>query len=201
MAQHFDSRDPLAPEFWSERFEKNFTPWDRAGVPKALQDFVASAPHPLSTLIPGCGSGYEVACMAEAGWDVTAIDFSSAAVEAARRLQPRHAARIVQADFFSFEPTRPPDLIYERAFLCALPRDKWPAIVQRWANLLQPGALLAGFFFFDEALKGPPFGASAGTLEALLTPYFDRVDDQAVSDSVAVFAGKERWQVWRRLSV
>lgn len=198
MTQNFNSRDPLAPEFWSERFEKNFVPWDRAGVPEALKTFVATRAQPMTTLIPGCGSGYEVACLADAGWDVTAIDFSRAAVEAARMIHPRQAARILQADFFAYQPLQAPDLIYERAFLCALPRDRWPAIVQRWATLLHPGALLAGFFFFDEALKGPPFGASPGVLEALLAPYFDRVDDQPVTDSVAVFAGKERWQVWRR---
>jgi len=198
VAQHFNSRDPLAPEFWSERFDKHFTPWDRAGVPMALRDFVATAPRPLTTLIPGCGSGHEVACLADAGWDVTAIDFSPAAVEAARKIQPGHAACILQADFFTYVPARTLDLIYERAFLCALPREKWPAIVERWSFLLPPGALLAGFFFFDKGSKGPPFGTSSGELEALLAPYFARIDDQPVSDSVAVFAGKERWQVWRR---
>ncbi|RJF97680.1 methyltransferase domain-containing protein [Noviherbaspirillum saxi] len=198
MAQDFNSRDPQTPEFWSERFEKDFTPWDRAGVPEALRAFVAASPQPLNTLIPGCGSGYEVACLADAGWDVTAIDFSAAAVAAAHRALPQHASRILQADFFRYSPSRPLDLIYERAFLCALPRDRWPAIAQRWAELLRPGALLAGFFFFDEKPKGPPFGASAGELEALLSPHFERINDQAVSDSVEVFAGRERWQIWQR---
>ncbi len=194
----FESRDPAQPGFWSERFEQQFMPWDLGRVPVALQQFVGRAPHPYVTFIPGCGTAHEVAYLSEAGWQVCAIDFSPAAVTAAQTLLGKWADRVSQADFFSFVPTQPPQLIYERAFLCALPRDKWPAIVQRWATLLPTGGLLAGFFFFDDAPKGPPFGADAAQLEALLTPFFTKIEDQPVADSLPVFAGRERWQVWRR---
>lgn len=194
----FASRDPAAAEFWSERFAQQFTPWDRGGVPAALRQFVARSPRPYVTLIPGCGTAYEVAFLSEAGWDVTAIDFSPAAVEAARTMLGRWSERVVEADFFNFVPSRPVELIYERAFLCALPRRLWPAVAARWATLLAPGGLLAGFFYFDDAPKGPPFGIDAAELETLLSPNFERLADDAVTDSVPVFAGKERWQVWRR---
>lgn len=195
----FHSRDPSAPEFWSERFNAHFTPWDRGGIPAALRQFVAQAPHPYTTFIPGCGTGYEVAYLSEAGWDVIAIDFASAAVAAARDRLGCWGNRVEEADFFTFVPNKPLELIYERAFLCALPRATWPKIVQRWSALLPAGGLLAGFFYFDTAPKGPPFGAAPGELEALLAPWFERLDDQPVDDSLPVFAGKERWQVWRRL--
>ena len=195
----FDSRDPAAPGFWTERFEQGFTPWDRGDVPERFRHFVSQAERPYVTLIPGCGTGYEVACLSEAGWDVTAIDFSAAAVEAARRDLGPWAHRVVQADFFEFLPPRPVELIYERAFFCALPPRQRVAIVARWAELLPPGGLLAGFFLFDDAPTGPPFGIVAAELEALLAPFFARIEDLPVSDSLPVFAGKERWQVWRRL--
>ena len=195
----FQSRDPAAPAFWSERFEQHFTPWDRGGVPQALQEFVARTAQPLATFIPGCGSGHEVAFLSDAGWDVTAIDFSPAAVAAAQAVLGPWANRVEQADFFSYMPHHPPGLIYERAFLCALPRAQWPAIAARWAELLPAGGLLAGFFFFDDALSGPPFGASTREIDALLSPCFEKLEDVAVGDSIPVFAGKERWQVWRRL--
>lgn len=194
----FHTRDPSQPGFWSERFEQQFMPWDRGGVPAALQRFVAQAPQRYVTFIPGCGTGYEVAFLSEAGWDVTAIDFSPAAVAAAQAVLGPWAQRVRQADFFTFVPDKQPQLIYERAFLCALPRAQWPAIVQRWASLLPAGGLVAGFFFFDAAPKGPPFGANPAELEALMAPWFMRLDDQAVDDSLPVFAGKERWQVWQR---
>ena len=58
---NLQTRDPSSPDFWSERFEQNFTPWDRGAVPQALRDYVAREPQPRHVLIPGCGVGHEVA--------------------------------------------------------------------------------------------------------------------------------------------
>ena len=89
-------------------------------------------------------------------------------------------------------------MIYERAFLCALPRQMWAGYADRCAELLKPSGVIAGFFFFDDTPKGPPFGTSASELDGLLQPRFERVDDRPVADSIDVFAAKERWQIWRR---
>src|SRR5450830_783091 len=195
---NFHNRDPLSPAFWDERFEKQFTPWDQGGVPSRLRRFVAGSPAPLRCLIPGCGSAYELVFMLDYGWDATAIDFSAAAVAAARAFVGARAGQVVQADFFAWQPAVPLDLIYERAFLCAMPRAMWPQVAARWAQLLAPGAMLAGYFFFDDNATGPPFGISRAQLEQLLHADFACVTDDAVSDSIPVFAGKERWMVWRR---
>ncbi|WP_373990231.1 methyltransferase domain-containing protein [Duganella sp. BuS-21] len=193
----FQQRDPLSPAFWDERFQRHFTPWDQGGVPQALRDF-AAASGPLTTLIPGCGAAYELAWLAGLGWDASAIDFSPAAVAQARAAAGAHAARVVEADFFAWQPAAPLQLIYERAFLCAMPRAMWPQVAARWAQLLAPGALLAGYFFFDDASKGPPFGIARVQLDALLQADFECIVDQAPSDSIPIFAGKERWMIWRR---
>lgn len=197
----FAQRDPTAPAFWDERFDRNFTPWDQGGVPAALRQFVAAHPQPRTALIPGCGMGYELAYLSEAGWDAVAIDFAPAAVAAARAVVGRWADRVQEADFFQFMPQRPVDFIYERAFLCALPPAWRPRIARRWAELLAPGSMLAGFFYFDDQPKGPPFGIARAELEQLLQACFELIDDQPVADSIPVFAGKERWQVWRRRHV
>ncbi|MGB9107605.1 MAG: SAM-dependent methyltransferase, partial [Telluria sp.] len=73
-----------------------------------------------------------------------------------------------------------------------------PDVAARWAALLAPGGLLAGYFFFDSVPKGPPFGIVRGELDALLAPHFECVVDEAVADSIPVFMNKERWMVWRR---
>jgi hypothetical protein len=194
----FATRDPRSPAFWDERFARGFMPWDRGGVPQDLIDFAARSAKPLVTLIPGCGTAYELAYLDQRGWDATAIDFSPEAVATARAAFPSLEKRLQQADFFTYQPVREFDLIYERAFLCALPRATWPQVAARWAALLPQGASLAGFFFYNDSPKGPPFGTSPHELEALLTPYFERIEDKPVSDSVPVFQGKERWQHWRR---
>lgn len=195
---HFTERDPLAPGFWDERFAQQFMPWDQGGVPPELARFITQSPTPLTTLIPGCGMGYEVRHLAQAGWPVTAIDFSPTAVDAAKAALGEFAGHLQQADFFSFVPAQAVGFIYERAFLCAMPRARWADVIAQWAALLAPGALLGGFFFYDDAPKGPPFGADRATLDALMLPHFALIEDVVAAQSIAVFAGKERWQVWQR---
>jgi SAM-dependent methyltransferase len=194
----FEARDPSIPAFWDERFAHQFTPWDRGGAPQALREFVAACEQPSTCLIPGCGAAHELAFLCEAGWNAVAIDFSPAAVALARSLAGPWSERIIEADFFSYAGPQPLDMIYERAFLCALPRSLWGQVGARWAQLLAPGALLVGYFFFDDHPKGPPFGIARAELDVLLLPHFECIVDEPVADSVAVFAGKERWMIWRR---
>lgn len=137
--------------------------------------------------------------MAGLGWPVTAIDFSPAAVAAARTVLGPHADKVREADFFgdSLKPASV-DLIYERAFLCALPRRLWPDWAARCHQLLRPGGRLVGFFYSDDSERGPPFGLKAGELEALMQGRFSLEAVSVPTDSIAVFRDKERWMVWRR---
>nr|WP_242538586.1 methyltransferase domain-containing protein [Trinickia acidisoli] len=194
----FTTRDPNTAAFWDERFRQGFTPWDQAGVPAAFAAFAARSAPPQPVLIPGCGSAHEALWLARAGWRVHAIDFSADAVAAARKQLGPHAALVEQADFFTYRPPLAPGWIYERAFLCALPPVRRADYASQMASLLAPGGLLAGFFFFDDMPKGPPFGISRGELDALLGPSFELVEDEPVADSIPVFAGRERWMTWRR---
>jgi len=189
---------PEHPDFWCKRFDEGVTPWDAGKVSAAFTDFIARQPVPLNTLIPGCGSAWEAAHLAEREWPVTALDFSPAAVATAQNILGNAKVDLICDDFFTFEQCRPYQLIYERAFLCALPRKLWADWGQRVAGLLPAGGLLAGFFFLCEQAKGPPFGILPAELERLLSANFECIEDAAVDDSIPVFLGRERWQVWRR---
>jgi hypothetical protein len=189
-------QDPALPEFWEQRFREGITPWDAGRTPPRLTRFLQTE-KPARVLIPGCGSAYEVRAFHDAGWEVLAIDYTPAAVARARIELGPLADRVHLADFFRFEaPTV--DLIYERAFLCALPRHLWFDYAARMEALLRPGGRIAGFYFFSDELRGPPFGLAAGQPASLLQPAFTCTNDEAVEDSLPVFAGKERWQVWER---
>jgi hypothetical protein len=195
----FPRRDPADPGFWDLRYEARFVPWDAGKVPARLREFVEATPAPPRTLVPGCGSAWDVRYFAERGWSVLGLDFSAQAVAAARELLGPLGDRVRQGDVFAPIAGEPFDLVYERAFLCALPRRLWPDWSQRMASLVGPGAFLAGFFFFDEGQRGPPFPLhSQAELDALLGDRFVRVEDFEVRDSIPVFAGKERWQRWQR---
>jgi len=194
---------PELPDFWDQRFRSGVTPWDAGKAPQALREFAASYTPPADAaprvLIPGCGSAWDAALLDSRGWNVSALDFSAAAVAAARNtLGDNWRGKLLCDDFFTFTPDAPFDVIYERAFLCALPRPLWPDYAARMARLLRPGGLLAGYFFFSDEAKGPPFGAQPQQLEALLAPCFTRREDRLAEDSIAIFAGRERWQIWQR---
>jgi SAM-dependent methyltransferase len=168
-------------------------------VPPALIAWLARDPKHFRLLVPGCGSGYEVRFFAERGDEVLGIDFADAAIERARNTLGRFADRVRKADFFALdEPAF--DLVYERTFLCALPRRLWPQWGEQIARLVRPGGGLAGFFFFDDNERGPPFGISQRALHELLDAHFALIEDQPIraEQSVPVLAGKERWQVWER---
>lgn len=201
MDPKFPKLDPAGAEFWDVRYRESFTPWDAGKVPAQLRDYVGkTAPPPARVLVPGCGSGHDVRFFAESGWNVEGIDFSEAALEAAGAVLGPHRARMRFADFFGNDVAGPFDLIYERAFLCALPRGLWPKWSKRVAQLVPPGGHIAGYFFFDPGeRRGPPFPLdSQAELESVIGAAFTRVEDAAVPDSLPVFDGKERWQVWRR---
>ncbi len=193
------AQDSSKAGFLDQRYRDGVTPWDAGGIPLFLQNWLLGKKQPLRILVPGCGSGYEVKLFAGLGHDVLAIDFSDAALEAAKRELGALSRLVKKADFFDFE-AQPFDLVYERALLCALPRDKWPEWGLRMAQLVRPEGELAGFFYFDDNRRGPPFGVAFSELQALLSPAFMLNEDLKVpaEKSLAVFQGKERWQVWRR---
>jgi SAM-dependent methyltransferase len=187
--------DSSVPEFWDTRFRGGVTPWDAGGAPPRLAEWLRHRAQPMRVLIPGAGTGYEAALFAEHGHDVVAIDFSDAAVEAAQR----RGHGVLKADFFAY-PEKDFDLLYERAFLCALPRRLWPRWAGRVAQLVRPGGELAGFFYLDDNERGPPFGTSRGELAGLRAGAFDLAEEADIpaGQSLPVFKGKEIWQVWKR---
>jgi SAM-dependent methyltransferase len=196
---HAPVADSSRPDFWDERYRNGVTPWDFGRVPADLRTYLPQLGPGARVLVPGCGSAHEVYYLAENGIDVLAVDFSAAAVEAARRNLGCFSELVQMADVFEFDAGgKPFDVLYERAFLCALPRKLWPRYGPSCAQLLRPGGHLAGFFFYGTDPKGPPFGTSPGELHALLDPFFEQIEDRPAVESLAVFGGGERWQVWRR---
>jgi SAM-dependent methyltransferase len=193
------AQDSSKPEFWDTRFRGGVTPWDAGSVPSALEIWLKKRSSSLRVLIPGCGTGYEVRAFAERGHDVLAIDFSDAALDAARRELGKLASLVRKDDFFSLQE-EPFDVVYERAFLCALPRSLWTEWARRTAELVRPGGELAGFFYIDDNERGPPFGIARQELNSLLREDFRVTEDLAIpaGESLPVFKGKEVWQVWER---
>jgi SAM-dependent methyltransferase len=191
-----ESHDSSRPKFWDARYATGQTPWDFHGVPAALKAFLKVSP-PERVLIPGCGVGYEVRAFHESGWEVSAIDFSRAAVEEALRQLGALARFVLLGDFFTYDfGAQFFDVIYERTFLCALPPDLWPTYVNRVAQLLRPKGKLVGVFLYGEPDEPPPYPLTSQDARKLFERKFSLSKSLSVLDSLPMFAGNERWQEW-----
>ena len=150
-------------------------------------------------LIPGCGQDYRtIEAFSRTGHLVTAIDFSPIAIESTSNALPGNRNQIILGDFFTYDfKDAPFDLIYERTFLCSLPPSLWKNYAARVAQLLRPDGVLAGFFFYGENSDPPPYPLTEQKAAAVFGDQFELEKSEPVTDSLSIFAGKEKWQQWR----
>lgn len=183
--------------FWEERYRSGDTPWQAEKTPQRFVEFARR--HDLvQILFPGCGAGPEMAELAAAGCQITALDISSEAIRQGRAKYPTPAITWHCLDFFDFA-SKPFDWIAERAFLPALPPETRVRYAEKMARLVRPGGWLAGYFLYDGLDSGPPFGLADTELDALLGAEFTRFElGQLAHDADSGFYRRARWEAWQR---
>lgn len=165
-------------EFWQERFDRKETGWDRGAVsPQLLTWLDSGAVQPCRMAVPGCGAGWEVAELAQRGFEVIAIDYTPAAVERTQaHLQAKgFKAEVVQADVLAYEPTQPFDAVYEQTCLCAIHPDHWFQYAAQLHKWLRPGRTLWAAFMQmlrppaseQGLIVGPPYHSDINAMRAL----------------------------------
>ena len=196
------SADSAVPAFWNQRYACGETPWVLHKIPKTLRAFLKRRPTRKRILIPGCGTDHGVIkAFADAGFEVTAIDFSPVALLETKKALGAFDGKIVRADFFKSDFGSGFDLVYERTFLCAMHPRRWARYAKRVAKLLRPGGKLIGIFFYGSEPEPPPYAINKTQAKELFGKYFRLIRDLKVSDSVPMFAGMERWQEWERITL
>lgn len=172
--------------------------WDQIWQGDRAADMAGGEPNPhlmreVADLAPGtaldagCGAGAEAIWLATRGWQVTAADIASAALEhAAERAAASGVAgrvRWVQADLSAWEPDTRYDLVTTHYAHPAMPQHEF---YDRIASWVAPGGtlLIVGHLHQDaagddghnhpdeHAGDGPPASASAtaATITARLDP-------------------------------
>ena len=164
-------------QFWNERFAAGDTPWDRGESSPQLGAWLSSGVlRPCRILVPGCGSGHEVAELAMARFEVTGLDYADNAIARThRRLKDTGAdATLVQADVLAWQPDRPFDAVYEQTCLCALYPDQWRDYADQLHRWLAPGGRLYALFLqwlrpgaAEGAIQGPPYHCDINAMRAL----------------------------------
>lgn len=167
------------PAFWQERFDKQETRWDRGAPSPQLMTWLDSGVlTPCRIAVPGCGGGWEVAELARRGFDVTALDYTDAAVARTRALCDAQGvtANVVQADVLSYAPDAPFDAVYEQTCLCAIHPDHWTTYAAQLHRWLMPGASLFALLMQmvrtaavqEGRIDGPPYHCDINAVRALL---------------------------------
>ncbi|MBF0424041.1 MAG: methyltransferase domain-containing protein, partial [Magnetococcales bacterium] len=155
---------------WENRYQSGQTGWDRGKVSPSLLAFLEQGHlRPCRIVVPGCGRGYEVALLAEQGFQVTAVDIAPSAVAAVRGLLAQHGlmATILRTDLLEWTPDSPFDAIYEQTSLCALPPETWENYADRLRQWLIPGGQLFALFMQTHRPGGPPFHCAIDDMQRL----------------------------------
>ncbi len=195
------------PFQWSERYAENSTPWDLGRAHPELEAWLDGLPRLPGTtrgraLVPGCGTAFDAAALARAGWAVTALDVVEGAPLAANRRTIEGAGgQVCITDALTFAPEESFQLVFEHTFFCAIEPDRRADWGELMGRCVEPGGeLIALVFPLDRPaeLGGPPHGYRTTDLLDALGPGFDVVEDRPAGSPVAARSWAERWLHIRR---
>ena len=170
---------------WSIRYATNEIPWDLGQAHNELltrleHDPTLGLERIGSALVPGCGSGYDAAALADNGWDVTALDFAGSAQQLVEeKLDGR--GRFVLADLFKYQADEPFDLVLDHTCFCAIPPQRRAEFGKVMDRVIRPGGLFISIVFPDGKPMehgGPPHGMTVHDLTSSLGDPFQLLNDE-----------------------
>ncbi len=206
------SVDHNSAEYWSQRYQSGDNPWDLgnesavfSSLRRSHPDFSVHAGQHLSLLVPGCGFGHDAVAFAQAGFEVTALDFAE---EPLLYLQEHCASvgvqlRTLQRDVFTLSWDMPSsfDRIIEYTCYCAIDPSRRQEYITTLAEVLKPGGIMAGLFFPMDELErtAPPFTVHEDEIRhqcelAGLVP----MSSELPRESHPARAGRERLMIFRK---
>lgn len=112
------------------------------------QLFLDQLPQKAHILDIGCGPGRDVKIFADRGHNVTGIDFSSKAIEIAKRAVPNATFQIMDIESMAF-PAGSFDGIWASASLLHIPKENLPSVFSKIHALLKSNGI-----FYVSVKKG-----------------------------------------------
>src|SRR5690242_4158652 len=157
--------DVNQPEKWDANYEQGTDGWDLGRPTPVFQRLLQKQALPPGRIIVlGAGRGYDAREFARQGFQVTAVDFSSQAAQAMRRLASAEApVEILQQDLFtlpeSFDHSF--DYVLEYTCFCAIDPTRRAEYADLVTRLLKAEGMYIDLAFpLDGRKGGPPFAVS-----------------------------------------
>lgn len=195
----------MAPVDWRAAWRTGTTPWDAGASPPALLSLLSRDLVPTGrVLVPGCGTGYDLATLSHVDREVVGLDLSDEARKAFHAAHPELPGSVSYevGDFFSFEPEEPFDFVWDYTFFCALDPEQRRPWSEAMKRLVKPSGLLATLLFpFEDPVserQGPPWPINTAMVRRVLEGSFEELE---VTESVATHPGREGREhlaLWRR---
>lgn len=201
----FREMSSLNSQDWNARYASGDTPWDMRQPSPPLVALLRAGKLPYGrVLIPGCGSGYEVALLAEAGFDVIGADYAESAIAAARKTSPALTDRFICADLLAgdvAEKVGTYDWAYDQTFFCAIEpqrRNEYAVAIARLVRI--GGELIALSMRAMDPSGGPPYDSTPQEYVDLMSRHgFVEIERRAlVEESLAARRGRETLVRMRR---
>ncbi len=165
--------------YWEEKYRNNDTPWDLKTPNPVLKDLIRLKYLDTSKniMVLGSGKGYDVHFLAEAGFRVTAVDYSESAIEFSRRHISSEVIpppEFICADIFELDSKFGAefDQIYEYVTFCSVSPARLGEMLRMVSIVLKPGGTLNTVLFpVDGRPGGPPFSINLKEFIKTAAPY------------------------------
>jgi methyl halide transferase len=199
------SEDVNSPRKWDENYEEGTDGWDLGGPTPVFQRLISSRQLiPGRMIVLGAGRGYDAREFARHGFQVTAVDFASQAVEEMHRLaSPEAPVEILQHDIFTLPESfnNSFDYVLEYTCFCAIDPKRRAEYADVVTRLLKPNGMYIDLAFpLDGRKGGPPFAVSASEiLDLFQARGFKLISREKPEDSVKPRRHAEELLIFQKL--
>jgi len=152
---------------WDARYEEKGLVW--SGEPNMFLPEIVTRLEVGSALDLACGEGRNSIWLANQGWRVTGVDFSSVGIEKAKRLAGDTSVTWVVADITAYEPDRKFDLVI--IVYVHLDPSGMRSLFNNASDALAPGGTLIAVGHalrnLEDGVGGPPYPGILWTEEKI----------------------------------
>src|SRR5687768_17591473 len=189
---------------WEADYDRQTDGWDLGGPTPVFKRLISSRQLiPGRMIVLGAGRGHDAREFASHGFQVTAVDFASQAVEEMHRLaSPEAPVEILQHDIFTLPETLDHsfDYVLEYTCFCAIDPKRRAEYANLVTRLLKPNGIYIDLAFpLDGRKGGPPFAVSAAEVMNLFQAHgFNLVSREVPVDSISPRRGAEELLIFQK---
>ncbi len=191
-------------DFWNQKYINDDFGWDVSSVTPIFLDYFSKINDKKNIFVPGCGLGHDVIYLAEQGHNVTALDFSSFAINHINQKYNNSNLKTIKEDFFKIDSNyfNKFDIVLEYTFFCAIHPSKRSLYVDLIYKLLKKKGILVAVFIPVNKLdndEGPPFGVDINKVIQMFSNKFRIIKNEKSSLSIEPRKDSELFVIMKKI--